>query len=79
MNHDHVECFAQLLVEEHQGLAETVAMRRAQHFNRLKDFENCRIWLRIADRIRQLPNSRQDNRQKPLKDRIDGLLEAGAC
>lgn len=79
MDHDYIECFAGLLIEEHQGMAEAVAMRRAQQFNHLKDFENCRAWLKIADRIRHMPRLGEKNRRGLAKSMAPRGLQAGAC
>ena len=78
MDRDYIECVAGLLVDEHRELAEGVAMRRAQHFNRQKDFDNCRAWLKIAARIRQDPGQRGSVRRRPAEDTLHRRPHLGA-
>lgn len=62
MRETDISALAETLLAEDQDMADVTALRRAQHFNHIKDFENSRAWLEITDRVRELQNQRAVSR-----------------
>ena len=58
MHDEDLDLFAELLLERHAAMADNIAFRRAQHFNRIGDLRNCSTWLAIRKRVQTLQYTR---------------------
>lgn len=58
MSETDIHALAESLLASHHDMADIAALRQAQHFNHIKDFDNCSAWLEVTDRVRELQNRR---------------------